>query len=270
MTNGEGYSVMKRFYAPLLLCALVAASALSSAMAADTSSKRDEVIYDACMQVYPKELKDKGEKEPEKVAHYVCLIIAGDCRDNPGGDSCRKTLRDLDKKLSTSGQSIVYMAAYAGRTDLVKTMIDLGADMNRPVVGIGSSIYGEGWVPLMIAAAEGYATTVSTLIQAGADVNAKNNRGRTALMFAASYGYTAIAKDLLTHGADPNIVPRDGTGWTALIAAAHKGSIDTVKVLLDHAADVSIKDKDGKTALMWAEERGHSEVARILREAGLK
>jgi len=41
-----------------------------------------------------------------------------------------------------------------------------------------------------------------------------------------------------------------------------------VQVLLEAGADIHAKDKDGKTALMIAEERGHSEIVELLKQAG--
>jgi len=159
------------------------------------------------------------------------------------------------------------MAASAGRTDLIKTLIELKVDINKPTKASRDSASGEGWTPLMIAAAEGHAETVSALVDGGADVNATNRLGRTALMFASSYGFAAIVQNLLGHRADPNIVPKDSTGWTALIAAAHNGHGEVVTLLLGHGADASIRDKQGKTALAWAEAQGHSEMAQALRDA---
>ena len=40
-----------------------------------------------------------------------------------------------------------------------------------------------------------------------------------------------------------------------------------LEFLLDKGADVNTKDKDGKTALMWASEYGHKEVAELLVKA---
>lgn len=42
----------------------------------------------------------------------------------------------------------------------------------------------------------------------GADVNVKNNGGRTALHYAASKGWLEIAQLLLTHGAKINITDK--------------------------------------------------------------
>ncbi len=47
------------------------------------------------------------------------------------------------------------------------------------------------------------------LLEAGADVNAKDKNGTTPLHEACSYGHTEIARFLLDHGADPNVKETD-------------------------------------------------------------
>jgi len=233
---------------------------------------RDSVVYAACIPVYTDEFKQKGSEESraQLMAGMLCQIVAGGCQNDPRGGPCKKSIRQLNDKLETSGQSLTYMAASAGRTDLINALIEMKVDVNKRVRGPSDSAAGAGWTPLMIAAAEGHGETVSALIKAGADVNATNTLGRTALMFASSYGLAAVVKDLLDHRADPNIVPRDGTGWTAVIAAAHNGHLAVIRLLLDHGADVSIQDNQGKTALAWADAQGHADVALALREAAAK
>jgi len=39
-------------------------------------------------------------------------------------------------------------------------------------------------------------------------------------------------------------------------------------LLLEKGADVNVKDKDGKTALIYASENGHKEVAALLKSYG--
>ncbi len=53
----------------------------------------------------------------------------------------------------------------------------------------------------MIAAYRGHTETVKGLIEADADVNAKDNNGMTALMPAAQAGHTAIVEILKRAGA---------------------------------------------------------------------
>lgn len=241
------------------------------AQAQTPGPQRDSVLYAACIPVYADEFKQKGSEEQraQLMAGMMCQIVAGGCQKEPGGEPCKKSMRQINDKLEKSGQSLTFKAASAGRTDLINRLIEMKVDVNKPVHGPADS-GGSGWTPLMIAAAEGRVETVSALVKAGADVNATNGLGRTALMFASSYGFLAIVKDLLDHRADANIVPKDSTGWTALIAAAHNGHLEVTRVLLDHGADSSLRDKQGKTALAWAEAQGHVEVAQALRDATAK
>ena len=57
-------------------------------------------------------------------------------------------------------------------------------------------------------------TLVTFLLDKGADVEARDDRGRTALMTAAELGHAEIVELLLRHGADPR--DRDTAGKSAL------------------------------------------------------
>ena len=72
------------------------------------------------------------------------------------------------------------------------------------------------------------------LIDAGADINAKDEAGSTALMVASEYGRTEIVKLLIAAGADVNI--KNELGWTALMWASRWGRKETVKLLIDAGA----------------------------------
>lgn len=56
----------------------------------------------------------------------------------------------------------------------------------------------------MYASQEGYLGVVQALLAKGADVNAKNNDGRTALIFASLKGQLEIVQAFLAKGADVN------------------------------------------------------------------
>jgi ankyrin repeat protein len=53
-----------------------------------------------------------------------------------------------------------------------------------------------------------------------------------------------------------------------LIDTAKKGDTARVKALIDKGANINAKDKNGRTALMWASEKGYTEIVKLLREKG--
>ena len=59
------------------------------------------------------------------------------------------------------------------------------------------------------------AEVVTTLLKAGADINAQSKRGNTALILAARYNQTLeVITTLLTAGADTKVMNIDGkTAW---------------------------------------------------------
>src|SRR2546422_2234588 len=188
-------------FAPFVLS--IAGVVSPGAHAQTPSPPRDSLIDAACVTVYTDEFKKEGtdEQKAPLMASLVCQVVTSGCQKDPRGEPCKKSIRLLSDKLEKSGPSLPYMAAYAGRTDLIKKLIEMRVDVDKPVAGLTDSAPGRGWTPLMIAAAEGHAETVSALVEGGANVNATNALGRTALMFASSYGFLAIVQDLLDHRA---------------------------------------------------------------------
>lgn len=106
--------------------------------------------------------------------------------------------------------------------------------------------------PLLAAAWEGRVKMVKSLIKAGADVNAKNERGLTPLHKACTWGNTEVAKALIKAGADVNA--KDKYGLTPLHKAADGGHAEVAIALIEAGADVNAKDKDDYTPLRWAQD----------------
>jgi len=123
----------------------------------------------------------------------------------------------------------------------------------------------EGPAPdtLLGAAADGDAKKLAELIKGGADLEEKDEEGRTAIHFACGYGEFECAKVLLEAGASPNV--GDNNNNTALHYAAGYGQADIVKLLLDHKADVSAKNEEGKTAKEVAELNEQKAVVALLK-----
>ena len=124
------------------------------------------------------------------------------------------------------------------------------------------------WTALMIATEKTNAEMVDLLLEAGAEVNAKDDNGVTSLIVAAKEGDFPIVESLLARGAEVNA--RDEFGWTPLTYAAWQGHTEVVKLLISHGADVNAKDDAGRTALQWAQRENHSETVEELRKGTAK
>ena len=121
----------------------------------------------------------------------------------------------------------------------------------------------EDFTPLYSAAASGYLEVVKILLAYGADTEAATYfKNRTPLYAAARYGHVDTVKVLLEKGA--NKEARNEDGWTPLRSAANGGHVEVVKMLLKHGADKEAKDKNGYRALMAAVDIGHAEVVHVL------
>lgn len=113
-------------------------------------------------------------------------------------------------------------------------------------------------------------SVVSVLLDSGvADVNLQNNAGYTSMMLAsltAPDGPSGmeVVRRLMELG-NANIQSSQ-TGQTALHLAVRHGRVVMVRLLLSCGADANLQDKEGTTALMFASERGHTHIARLLLE----
>ena len=136
----------------------------------------------------------------------------------------------------------------------IERLVAKGADVNRATE--------DGYCALMLAASEGHAVLVRTLLDRGAPINAANDRGGTALMYSSTAGDLPTVELLLARGASVNA--RAANGWTALSLAAARGFEGVVATLLAHDADPNIADIYGWTPLMRAVEQNRPPVVRVL------
>lgn len=128
-----------------------------------------------------------------------------------------------------------------------------------------------GRTALLAATHGNHVEAARLLIAAGADVNAKDNIQDSPFLYAGAEGRNEILTMTLAAGADLKSTNR--YGGTALIPAAHHGHPETVKILLATEIDKDHVNSLGWTALLEAVILGdggpvHTEIVRLLVEAG--
>ena len=111
------------------------------------------------------------------------------------------------------------------------------------------------------------------LIQRGADVNAKDDLQDSPFLYAGAHGRLEILQ--LTLAAGANLRSTNRYGGTALIPAAHHGHVETVRELLKTKIDVDNVNRLGWMALLEAIILGdggaaHTEIVRLLVAKGAR
>jgi ankyrin repeat protein len=117
------------------------------------------------------------------------------------------------------------------------------------------------------AAASGDAASVAKLAASGANVNARDGRGRTPLHVAAFMKQRDAMKALVDAGADPNALDADRYDMVTIAAVADDPATLQAALKLGNRATNVTSRYDG-TALIAAAHLGHVEVVRILLKAG--
>jgi ankyrin repeat protein len=116
---------------------------------------------------------------------------------------------------------------------------------------------------LFAAAARGDAAEIARLVAAGANVRAKDGRGRTPLIVAAHASHHAAMRALVAAGADPNAMDDDRYDIVTIAAVAN--DLPTLEVALDLGCSArSVTSRYDGTALIAAAHLGHVEVVRTL------
>ena len=141
-----------------------------------------------------------------------------------------------------------------GRTPLHSAFRgDAGAD--RDV--ISALIRGGGadnLMSLQLAAVQGDAVTVTSLLAEGADPNAADTYGWNALHFAVPVAEPEVVSTLLEAGADPNAVTIGGMTTLQLAVRGQRG-LAVVSTLLEAGADPNLPDGQIWTPLHFAASR---------------
>jgi ankyrin repeat protein len=130
------------------------------------------------------------------------------------------------------------------------------------ILGPGLAVQADTTQALIAAAEKGDAAAVQRLLREGANVGARDARGRTALLAATHGNRVEAARLLIAAGADVNA--KDSIEDSAFLYAGAEGRNDILKMTLAAGADLRSTNRYGGTALIPAAHHGHVETVRIL------
>jgi hypothetical protein len=214
--------------------------------------------------------------------------------------TCRIDFNNMMNDCDGHGNTALHWAAFKNSTACARILLGYKANPNA----VAST---SGWTPLHDAAYSDSCDTLSLLISAGANVNAKANSGATPLCFAAQEDASNATRILLEAGADPtlrccedhvscpfsgrsNTTSENGfgrshqqlnrfSGYTPLHYCAHYNAQHSARILLEYHSKVllprntsllEISDLNDKLPIHIAVARGSSIVLRELLHYGAR
>jgi ankyrin repeat protein len=127
-----------------------------------------------------------------------------------------------------------------------------------------SAVRAEDSVSFFRAVGVDNASTVSSLLAAGFDPNARDEKGQVALFVALREESPKVVKALLAHPA-LQVDATNAAGETPLMMAAMRGSIDAAVELLGKGAAIN---RPGWTPLHYAASSPHTAMVRLLLDKG--
>ncbi len=187
-----------------------------------------------------------------------------------------KNKENLNVTDSEYNTGLIY-AIHKGYYDIVKILIDAGADINKQNklggtalsvaafnedkeilkllidnnINLNSKLKKDGHTPLICASHENNTDIVKILVEAGADVNIKDNDNMTALNYAVYNDNYEIAEILVNKGADCNIIGNISSDYVngikfvsefipLIYTLREKTNISMAKLLIKGGADCNI------------------------------
>ncbi|XP_059168441.1 serine/threonine-protein phosphatase 6 regulatory ankyrin repeat subunit B-like [Physella acuta] len=171
--------------------------------------------------------------------------------------------------INSDGESVLCRSATKGHFDIVKLLLERGAEVNNRINRTGETA-------LLCAVGGDHSSIVELLLQYGADVNMVDGERNNALGIALNGENVIIAAILLQYesrtytvnscyvrSAYSSLNQTNKSGRNVLMLAAMKGFYSIVNDL-QKQSDLSIFDVDGNTAFMLAAMNGHLDIVELL------
>ena len=159
-------------------------------------------------------------------------------------------------------KGVIFKAIEQSKPEPLQTVIQHGFPINDVVQPPGMTC-------LMLSASMGTAQITKVILQLNPDINAQDNRGRTALHFACRRGNQEIF-DMLVESEEIDYDMQTNAGVTPLMMAVQSGNVKLVASCLNNNLNPFLKDGLERTAVDYAQsmtdEAGNS-VRKLIKDA---
>jgi ankyrin repeat protein len=164
----------------------------------------------------------------------------------------------------------IHDAAAAGDLDKVKALLEAdptlleSKDTRSQFLG-NTPLISACWAPPTLST---QVEVANFLINMGANIHAKNDRGATPFYFAS--GNMELAQTLVDKGADVNV--RAYGSYTPLMQAAFSGNLKAARFLIDNGADLNTRSQRGTVLhnLIADKRKSREAMVKLLVESGAK
>jgi ankyrin repeat protein len=155
----------------------------------------------------------------------------------------------------------IFDASALGRTDRMRELL-------REDPKLVDAWSEDGFFPLGLAAFFGHPETVRLLLARGADVaQVARNAMRIQAIHAAVAGRSRETVELVVEAGAPINAQQD-KGWTALHEVVNKKDLDLTRYFLAHGADPKVQNDEGKSPIGLAAEQGSAAILKVLKGQG--
>jgi len=204
-----------------------------------------------------------------------------------------KQATDVNYRDKNTGVTPLITGIYYGNIDVVRTLVERGANVNHAPWGLKEQRIASSSVSfkerellrsiarsdtaLLLAVHNNFTEIAGYLIAHGAKIPVANRKLETPSLIAVRNGNTKLVQLLLDHGANPDRatiekkvdryitrIHKKEMRPSLLIEAAKGGHINTLAVLLKAGADANIQDNDGITPIFKASEQGYVMAVALL------
>jgi tRNA(Arg) A34 adenosine deaminase TadA len=178
----------------------------------------------------------------------------------------REALRDAARRLGRSDLAGAVLVSTsrpcaacqaAARAAGVRRLVH-GPDLREELVADAAP----ATMNLVAAAEAGDVAALRRLLDAGAAIEQRDERGRTALLAATHANRIEAARLLIARGADVNA--KDAIADSPFLYAGAQGRLEILRLTLSAGADLASTNRYGGTALIPAAHHGHVDTVREL------